>query len=295
MLNALRHQRFSRKPSGEGCGLVGECSTPYGIRGSAAGLSPVTIGSWYVLNALRHQRFSRLRRVAPSCWAAGAQRLTASEVQQPGGVASPTPTPQVLNALRHQRFSRFGLGLKPFVAAMCSTPYGIRGSAAQCTSSPGRLTSCAQRLTASEVQQHHLSAGGFILQRAQRLTASEVQQIRSIGRSHQPFPCSTPYGIRGSAVGIGWNWYYSALCSTPYGIRGSAGLIVRSPSLPRFGAQRLTASEVQQRKNNAESSTRLLCSTPYGIRGSAGFLLPCKSHSRMCSTPYGIRGSAGSN
>ena len=87
-----------------------------------------------------------------------------------------------------------------------------------------------------------------------------------------PLPmCSTPYGIRGLALGL-FNLKNDNLipaCSTPYGIRGLA------------------------RSANAATNCSGSCSTPYGIRGLAhGKIYGIPYNATECSTPYGIRGLA---
>ncbi len=200
-----------------------------------------------------------------------AQRLTASEVRHLKLLQSKAPLIRVLNALRHQRF-------------------GTRHKASLVTS----LMASAQRLTASEVRHRYrrktLSQSYFVLnalrhQRfgtccdsltalryfcAQRLTASEVRHTTyAAKRVEQQLKCSTPYGIRGSALdrlhgGSHVRMVLNALrhqrfgtimarckhadccvCSTPYGIRGSAQEKWRSPRPEPNRAQRLTASEVR--------------------------------------------------
>ncbi len=88
VLNALRHQRFRSASVTCTFGCDSLCSTPYGIRGFAGRFGSGLYALWPVLNALRHQRFRRSNRGDGSASRASAQRLTASEVSQPGGTAS---------------------------------------------------------------------------------------------------------------------------------------------------------------------------------------------------------------
>ena len=153
VLNALWHQRFGTPIQSTWKGIGSLCSTPYGIRGSAPVYGVQFDHCYDVLNALWHQRFGTGSTELRNCPWPGAQRLMASEVRHA----------HVLSNLE-----------SPW---LCSTPYGIRGSA------------------------HH----GIIRYRAVRrrvLNALWHQRFgtNSIVIAHPDLKqCSTPYGIRGSA------------------------------------------------------------------------------------------------
>ena len=104
-----------------------------------------------------------------------AQRLTASEVQQPLGATLPIPRHQRAQRLTASEVQQINIAPTYYVGDECSTPYGIRGSADRhyvAHHAPGMCsTPYGIRGSADKPQ-------GLIL----------------------PFTaCSTPYGIRGSA------------------------------------------------------------------------------------------------
>ena len=200
----------------------------------------------------------------------------------------------VLNALRHQRFSSVLTEDEEGSNELCSTPYGIRGSADEVALMRGNTV-----LVLNALRHQRFSRAGEaedladLAASAQRLTASEVQQRLNNASYASATSCSTPYGIRGSAEPLEW-------------IKGTRRLVLNALRHQRFSSCGSW---------NADA-TLLSCSTPYGIRGSAdprhyrggapGDVLnalrhqrfsSCKCHrhrhySVMCSTPYGIRGSA---
>ena len=153
----------------------------------------------------------------------------------------------VLNALRHQRFSSVLTEDEEGSNELCSTPYGIRGSADEVALMRGNTV-----LVLNALRHQRFSRAGEaedladLAASAQRLTASEVQQRLN----------NASYASATS-------------CSTPYGIRGSAEALLSSTLRPNGRAQRLTASEVQQQGGVEGLDLCPLCSTPYGIRGSA--------------------------
>jgi hypothetical protein len=80
----------------------------------------------------------------------------------------------------------------------CSTPYSIRGGSGSLGHWRDRVPWCAQRLTASEVDQSVRQRSTLCVKKgAQRLTTSEVDQVRGFVSVGSGLGCSTPYGIRG--------------------------------------------------------------------------------------------------
>ncbi len=129
---------------------------------------------------------------------------------------------------------------------------------------------------------------------AQRLTASEVWHLIALQISSSYNVCSTPYGIRGLALGIDGNgdggaFVLNALRHQRFGTAHSCLLV--SWLIAVLNALR------HQRFGTAPAWPGgypfFWCSTPYGIRGLAlASIGPCATGWLMCSTPYGIRGLA---
>ena len=94
---------------------------------------------------------------------------------------------------------------------------------------------------------------------------------------------------------MSWSKASTRSCSTPYGIRGSAVGNLRNLAHRPMRAQRLTASEVQQILRTGSVNGASWCSTPYGIRGSAvavydkskkyHIVLNALRHQRFSSSP----------
>ena len=303
-------------------GVLFECSTPSGIKGTNAS----SCGDRQI------------------CWR-GAQRLPASK-EQTRPTAKKLPLRDwVLNAFRHQRKKRSKLrtfedllscaqrlpaskeetrtdGRKLSMDETCAQrlpaskeeTLGIREPLPS-----GRL--CAQRLPASkeETLARQISVRRMIT-RAQRLPASkEETHLLSPILPVQPHQCSTPSGIKGrnaspaddglvcrdecstpsgikgrNAPTIGSVGRLGIhLCSTPSGIKGRNALAGGRSDPCGSGAQRLPASKEE---TLADPGWRpvgdLRCSTPSGIKGrNATIRTSARAAGAQCSTPSGIKGT----
>ena len=130
--------------------------------------------------------------------------------------------------------------------APCSTPYGIRGSAAL-----PLLQAHVSGHVLNALRHQRFSRGACAPLRssepsAQRLTASEVQQPCSLVAAIIAWLCSTPYGIRGSAVGLPVNQRAGRLVLNALRHQRFSSSAFWSTRCSNSCAQRLTASEVQQ-------------------------------------------------
>jgi len=134
----------------------------------------------------------------------------------------------------------------------------------------------AQRLSASEGKTASIAparnSAGFC---AQRLSASEGKtEVLEIFGINNRNVLNAFRHQRGKQQYMGSKNRIAKQCSTPFGIRGeNRAYSGFSPNMPRYGAQRLSASEGKTGKISLSNLTKGECSTPFGIRGeNSGFV-----------------------
>ena len=152
-----------------------------------------------VLNASRHHRKNRSSRVRQAT-------SLAQGCSTPRGITGKiailteivTTHSEVLNASRHHRKNRPSAATPLGVAMMCSTPRGITGKIAFGATRAISLSSCAQRLAASQeksqYRQKHKRKPCDVLNasRHHRKNRDEAEAFGGIVKA-----CSTPRGITG--------------------------------------------------------------------------------------------------
>ena len=243
VLNAFRHHRWKRIGMRRFYKDYYPCSTPFGITDGNADDGIVSITN-----------------------RAGAQRLSASQMETrarplKGPVLCMCSTPFGITDGNAHRMT-----LKAAQAAMCSTPFGITDGNAIQLQHLYNLITCAQRLSASQMETlapcQEISAWYC----AQRLSASQMETpSRYQWRQRLCVRAQRLSASQMETHGSGAGAQVMVRCSTPFGITDGNAFYASDSGSYFQGAQRLSASQMETPERTAHNDGAVTCSTPFGI------------------------------